>query len=1121
MALPAAAGGNLLPSSSFDHPDMVWAADGNGMTAAPDPAVRHSTGRAWRAVDRGPQMGQTSSPMLAVQDSTRYFVKLWVQIDPAMADKLVVDIQCFRGDRTLRGGAIAVATLDKSQRGWVRVAKMFTPRVGAELARIRVMPAASDSASHGGAWIDDVVFKEVKDITDADLDLTRTQPAQQDDQVLRVNFHDTAGPVAGGFDFEDMQGWTLRYPPGMDDIRLTRSKRQLCEGDHVAMLTYQTIQAGHSIELAPPSPIVVDKPFDTVTMWIGQFFDNFVLANVMWANGPTPRVNLVDAEGKRHRVVLSRVVWQNWSVARGKLPEALAAPVKIQSIGLDSLPACATLGGPRSYPGTAPRRFAFDALRFTDEGAAKIDLPMPQTAAPTTPDTLLPDIDTGGSFKTTIEEGEDQITLTYRGADETVIYTYRPRTGTLDDLSASVDGGPSFQPMAGAGAMFAGQVQRELVSIHTHAEAVTARWRWTVAGEATELTYQLRIKQKSLLLKVSTSETRATGFAWGGVGGAPAKSFYVPYLIWNGWQKHHTVYLVDGSVFVSRVPDIYVSDFSKINYDGKQGVSQYLPLTDGSRRPLNEQWIITASAIFDHVLPNIPHPPSKAAKQFAPYVYARDHLQSYRTRRGRETSLQYLRLGKRFGVDRLIIKVTHLSTDNMDWGLLPTMNVYDQVPRTTEGGAAAFAQFVAGIQDMGFKALIYTDFLQLDPGSEFWNPDHALQRSDGQWMDSWRHCYRFTPLAQPAAAQAMTRRVKELFNVDGVYLDESGSGPWLTDYDARKPGAGLGRVAHQAQLAMVAAQAAEHGGPTYGEGGLQWFWAGFLSGAYGQSYWPAWNEAHMWLVDFELRKVHPLMTNLSMGYALSRYGGLPTDDRIWARDRFHAAAIAFGHAGCFKVPLNVSEGDHIDGPRWIWRQKGELFNEYMTFAALQEAYALTAVKSIGYERGGQEYRTSDAIRHGVVDDNHVHVAYENGLHVYVNGGVSQDDIWQIKRGEKTYHLPQNGFLFELPGRLIGYGALVNGHRVDFVDGPRYLWADARGEHADFGPLSTAGCVVIRKPVNDVVLVSGDAVTLNKEVQAQALDIDENPTEGGKAIVANGRTTLHPTPMVISYRLAPR
>ena len=1132
-----APGGSLLPATGFDHPGMRWSVAGKEVTGKLDEVVRHSSGQAWYVADRGPQMGQSNSPRIPVKDDASYFVKLWVRIDPALADKVVVDIQCLLPDASMRGSAIPIATLDRKQRGWVRVAKMFTPRQSATLASIRVMPAASKSPSHGACWVDDVVFKRVEDITADDMDLSRTKDVEAADRPTRVNFTDTALPVAGAFDFEDLTGWSLRHQDGMDNVRLSRSGWQLCQGDYVARLTYQTIHAGQTVELVPPEPIVIDTPFDTVTIWIGQFFDNFTLANVMWSEGPTPRVNLIDAEGKHHRVILSRVVWQNWSVARGKLPRPLPTPVKIAAIALDNLPACVMLTGPRSYPGTAPRNYTFDALRLTSEGAASVDLRLPDIAIPTRPYTLLPSV-SGRDFKTRVKQEDDgRYSFEYRGADETVRYVYEPNTGMPDDLRVLVDGSKLFQPMAAGGPVFDAEgdeksIERRLLGCNLENDTVTARWQWDFADTTTILTYRMELKQKTLFLSVEADNEQVSAFRWGEIGQAAAESLYVPFLVWSGWHQHRCVDLVDNSVFVSRMPDFYVSDFSGISFDGKQGVNQYNRLTDGTRHKLNERWLITASRSFDDVLPNIPHPANEAAKAFASYVYARDHMQSYRTRSGRDACLQYLRLCKRYGVDRLMIKMTHLNTDQADWGLLPTMNVYDQAPRSMEGGVEAFADYVRDVQAMGFKALLYTAYLNIDPTGEFWNPDWAAQGSDGNWTDAWRHCYNLTPLAAATVARQMTRRIKDTFNIDGTYLDQSGSVPWPTDYDARKVGAGLARVAHKAQMAMAASESPIHGGPSYGEGGMQWFWAGILSGAYGQSYWPGWNGKNVWLVDFEVRKVHPLMTNLNMGYSLSRYGGLPTKDLSWAIDRFNAAAIAFGHAGCFKVPMNIEEdGDRIDGPRWIWRDKGELFRQYFTFQALQEAYALVGVASVHYEKGGKEYTTSDAIRQDVVNTNHVHVAYENGLHVYVNGSLNKDDVWQVQRGEKTHRLPQNGYLFEQPGKLLGYGALIDGHRVDLVDGPRYLWADARGRAADFGPLQTAGCVVIRKEISggkDVVMVSGDTVTLDLPALAladpaahgiTAMDEQENPLDGGKVTRQNNRVTLESTPQIISYRFA--
>jgi hypothetical protein len=352
----------------------------------------------------------------------------------------------------------------------------------------------------------------------------------------------------------------------------------------------------------------------------------------------------------------------------------------------------------------------------------------------------------------------------------------------------------------------------------------------------------LQLQQKSLRLSVTSNDSSIEKFMWGGIGDAAGKSFYVPFLIWTGWQQHHTVHLVDNKVFVSRVPDFYVSDFSGISFDGKQGFNQYNSLTDGTRHKLNEHWILTASATFDDVLPNIPHPPNAAAKAFSSYVFARDHLQSYKTSQGRAGCYQYLRLCKRFGVNRLMIKITHLSTDWDDWGLLPAMNVYDHAPRSMEGGLKALQQHIRQIQSLGFKTLLYTDYHQLDPISKYWNPDYAAQNSVGNWTDSWRHCYKMSPIAAPAMARDMTQSVKEKLGIDGTYLDESGSIPFMPDYDARKPGAGLSRVAHKAQMEMVASESPIHGGPSYGEGGMQWLWAGMLSGTYGQSYWPGWKD---------------------------------------------------------------------------------------------------------------------------------------------------------------------------------------------------------------------------------------------------------------------------------------
>ena len=1135
LPVPAISTPDLLPPWNSDTPSTHWEPAGRDTIATLDPNAGKTGGPALHIADRGDQIGQATSPRIKVTPDEMYFIRLWVKIDPDLPGTVVVDTLHLAEDGSLRGGAKSVATVQKA--GWVRVSRVLQPRQGADFMQIRVMPAAGEPRAHGACWIDEVVVKRTTDVTAEDLDLNRTVSASTEDPPIRPSATILSPTSVGGYDFEDLAGWKLRVSDQMDVISLAASRDQACLNDYVARLQYKTASPGQTVVLTPPVPIEIQNPFDSITLWIFQHFYGFVTANVPWEIGPTPRVLLEDAKGQPHNIELSRVTWQNWSIARGKLAQPVETPAWITGIAFDNLPASHDVSGASGETVLTPRFYYVDALQCVLESDQPLDLAIPPPPLSESAATFRPRPSGTNVSKRIFQEGDAYVLQVVSGED-TLRYEYHPRTGLPSDLRVNgivpfSDQGVVFDIDGETIAMSDPSVHWTLVNAGVRGDKILAIWSYEISNTRGSLVYHFSIEDASLSMLITSTEQHIRGFVRGDIGAKNVEGIFVPFLNWSGWWQDSTVALVDDRLFLSRFNDVYRSDCSTIRFDGQHLISDYHPRTDGHRNPIKDRWLITASSKLEDVLPHIRHPANAAAKRFAGYVYARD-LIPYRSEEDREGGLRYLRLCKRYGIDRLMIKLTHLSVDKEDWGLLPAMNVYDQVPRTVVGGEKAFTQYFRDIQELGFKVLLYTDYHQLDPLAEFWNPDYAVQRSDGNWMDSWRHCYRLSPLAAPTIVKDMTRRISEKFGIDGTYLDESGSFPWgaITDYDARKPGAGLARVAHLAQLRIPVTEQNIHGGPSYGEGSAQWLWAGFLSGTYGQTYWPSWDHQTAWLVDFELCKVHPLMTNLSMGYALNRYGGLPEAERQWALDRWHAAAMAFGRAGAFKIAYeSKSDSKAMKEPRWLWKEKREIFQEYFLFQALQEGYAMVPPKEIAYEADGRWFSAGEALREDRLQENHIRVVYENGLQVFVNGNLDVENAWNVRVDGKDILLPQNGFAFASSNeKLLGFGARIDGHRADFVDGRRDLYAHARGVTTQFPNLKTSGCVVIRKDlpgVWDVVLVSGDSVLLDVEWlrenglrldRIQAMDEDENVLPESESKIENGRLELSADSETISYRI---
>ena len=126
--------------------------------------------------------------------------------------------------------------------------------------------------------------------------------------------------------------------------------------------------------------------------------------------------------------------------------------------------------------------------------------------------------------------------------------------------------------------------------------------------------------------------------------------------------------------------------------------------------------------------------------------------------------------------------------------------------------------------------------------------------------------------------------------------------PWTTcDYDARVPGAGTFAATFYAYGEINAAPETD-----LGRAGLQRGEQPLVLLRPDRRQLRPGPGAHLckepWLVDFDLRKLHPLCCNFGMGNLEMFYGRHPEhdgppEDRDARLDRFLAATLAFGHTG--------------------------------------------------------------------------------------------------------------------------------------------------------------------------------------------------------------------------------
>jgi hypothetical protein len=117
---------------------------------------------------------------------------------------------------------------------------------------------------------------------------------------------------------------------------------------------------------------------------------------------------------------------------------------------------------------------------------------------------------------------------------------------------------------------------------------------------------------------------------------------------------------------------------------------------------------------------------------------------------------------------------------------------------------------------------------------------------------------------------------------------------------------------------------------------------------------------------------------------------------------------------------------------------------------------------------------SAAILSGAYRESQVHVRYETGLEVWVNGSLKRP--WTVTAGGAAYELPLNGWLCAGPGPVVSWSATVEGARADYCRSLEARFADARGVRRRIGEFDTDGAVIARKTEGGWAIVPLGTVT---------------------------------------------
>ncbi len=888
------------------------------------------------------------------------------------------------------------------------------------------------------------------------------------------------------FGFEDLSGWIVECDNDAD-ADLTRTGEQRMWGEYVGKLSYTGKSANGRVILRPAQPIPIPDAFDCISFWIyGNTWE--------WAPDPgSPMVDISviikDARGQEQTVPITRMRWKEWWLAHKKLD----APMEGASFaGIEV----------RGINNPEPRAIFFDSIYFYKEVLKPLEFePRParnltlfegqdqglngtgegRLPFPTREETILPANSEKQWTNTVTQTAPGKYEFTYKAKDCEVKYVYEPATGSLGEITAYVDGKRTCVPMSGGGieGEDSAVMQGNLLKTDLKDGVLTAIFEM---GDGRQAEYRLRIWRKSLVMDFICRGGKVGGVALGEVHEVKSpKLVLIPYLTFGGSNPR---VLCFGEQSKPRFESVWVDwyrsngstlwsqewagqDSAKIN-----GGVRYLKRTDGKRNDMYERVFLTVSPTFEETLPTIANPPAPRGKEagerlwqesWGPGDYAKEHERS--------------KMLRSYGID-MLTQCNHEITWR-DGGESLTLRTK---AAPGKGGDEALKKYVADQKSLGWRSGLYTNYTDFAPVNEHWDEDYVQRTPEGEWRPAWPRNYALKPSRAVELDAKLAPQVQKKFGSNAAYTDvQTAVAPWAyCDFDARVPGAGTFAATFYAYGELLLNDQKVYG-PIWSEGTYHWLYAGLASGNYGLQYGGVDLSKEPLNPVFDLMKIHPLECDIGMPWTggFFKQPGWDKPEKIdESIDHFIAATIAYGHIGWL-----VEETHGIQ----------RTCRSYYMLQQLQKRYAMQRPVKIEYSDGkGHWYTVSQAIANGVISDSRLHVVYENGLSVYINGSREN---WSGYGATMTLP-PWGWWANEVDGGFMEFSALRDGHRVDAVRSSDYEYLDGRGVPISVSDLAATGAVAVRRfkdkvEVTDIYGNDEFGLKLEWPAQCTAYDPDGN------------------------------
>ena len=914
-------------------------------------------------------------------------------------------------------------------------------------------------------------------------------------------------------------GWRVTDLKNAEATVSTGTNRVLF-GEGVLHVDYSGTGGAASFRIRPAAPVAVPDGADTLAVWL---YGNSLRSK------PCPPVSIVadftDADGRAFSLSLYHMAHLEWFLLQKKFPPELKA----------RLAHGAKFEGFTVSGGTNPEK---RWIELTSLGVFREELkPLSFRPQPKRPHRLFPDAPAG------MNTGDGVLPFPTRAntviADEAVPGTVTAVTdadGTCRLVRQGPDGrleirlpdslqdwggfamrwndSPWKRFAVGGGLVFAASGR--------DGEDGVATWRregTAFAGEgkvrSADVRIRVRLIGKSLSVEVVAKGGTVGEIRFGSCPDMPdADLVPVPYFTFatNGGEARASVlsfkagetplfHLAFADWTQSNGSDLVPGSGLDAHGDCQSnGSVRYNPKTDGTRNDCYERLVYSFSPVFEDVLPAVPNPPSPYRDLTADYQWCHVYLG-----KSRDPEYPAWRNRHRRGLRKVMIH---------DWETCMRDGNESFTFRTTaapgKGGDKGMYDFTRFLCDeLGYLYGPYNNCCDFAPVNGYWNEGRVERSSDGNFITSWNRCYSPRPAWCPEATDEIVAELQRKYRFNTGYCDvQTCVSPWSrTDYDARVPGAGTFAGTYYAYGQTLLRQRANWTGPVYSEGGCHYLYCGLDDGnfAQDQGYHLPFNP---WLVDFDLRRLHPLANNFGMGYLDMFYGrhGIPKD-RYERLDRFLAATVAFGHIGLFLIG-NAEE-----------EEQG-----YYMIQAIAGKYARADADRIRYfDAAGAPLTTSAAVASGAFARSQVTVRYADGTVTVVNGHRTADLVLSLK-GRKLVLQPCGWYALS-GDRTVGVvSGRKDGHRLDVSASPGYVYVNAHGRRTctRYGETDATLLRLREKSgTEEVFLGQSTFGTLPYAVES-VVKVDEAGNEAGPAefTVEDGRTTLRPQKDAFSFRVRP-